>query len=139
MKRILVCVDGSERQAAVVKLAREMAEKLGAQLTLFRAVGLPVEYPAGILAVSPDEVAGLLERAAREQLQALARELPPALVAGVRVELGSAWRAICAAARELDADLIVIGSHGYGGIDRLLGTTAAKIVNHADRPVLVVR
>ena len=35
--------------------------------------------------------------------------------------------------------LIVIGSHGYGGIDHLLGTTAARVVNHADRPVLVVR
>ena len=36
-------------------------------------------------------------------------------------------------------DLIVIGSHGYGAIDRVLGTTAAKVVNHADRTVLVVR
>lgn len=34
---------------------------------------------------------------------------------------------------------IVIGSHGHGGIDRVLGTTAAKLVNHADRNVLVVR
>jgi nucleotide-binding universal stress UspA family protein len=139
MKRILVAVDGSPRQAAVVKLAREVAEKMGAQLTLFRAVGLPVEYPASILAVSPDTVGELLERSARAQLDALAQELPPALVAGVRVDLGSAWRTICDAARELKADLIVIGSHGYGGIDRLLGTTAARIVNHADRPVLVVR
>jgi nucleotide-binding universal stress UspA family protein len=36
-------------------------------------------------------------------------------------------------------DLIVIGSHGYDALDRLLGTTAAKVVNHADRSVLVVR
>ena len=35
--------------------------------------------------------------------------------------------------------LVIIGSHGYGGIDHLLGTTAARIVNHADRPVLVFR
>jgi len=33
----------------------------------------------------------------------------------------------------------VIGSHGYGGLDRLLGTTAARVVNHADRNVLIVR
>ena len=37
------------------------------------------------------------------------------------------------------ADLIVVGSHGYSGIDHLLGTTAARVVNHADRSVLVVR
>jgi nucleotide-binding universal stress UspA family protein len=42
-------------------------------------------------------------------------------------------------ARAIGADLIVIGSHGYGGLDRVLGTTAARVVNHADRSVLVVR
>jgi nucleotide-binding universal stress UspA family protein len=57
----------------------------------------------------------------------------------VRVALGAPWEAVCSAAREVSADLILIGSHGYSGIDRLLGTTAAKIVNHADRPVLVAR
>ncbi len=35
-------------------------------------------------------------------------------------------------------DLIVLGSHGYGGIDRLLGTTAAHVANRAERNVLVV-
>jgi universal stress protein F len=43
------------------------------------------------------------------------------------------------AAAENDVDMIVIGSHGYHGLDRVLGTTAAKVVNHADRSVLVVR
>ena len=52
---------------------------------------------------------------------------------------GEGADAICSAAREHDVDLIVIGSHGYGILDRLLGTTAAKVVNHADRSVLVVR
>ncbi|HVU00723.1 MAG TPA: universal stress protein [Polyangiaceae bacterium] len=32
-----------------------------------------------------------------------------------------------------------MGSHGYGTLDRVLGTTAAKVVNHAARSVLVVR
>jgi nucleotide-binding universal stress UspA family protein len=35
--------------------------------------------------------------------------------------------------------LIVIGAHGYGIVDRILGTTAGRVVNHADRSVLVVR
>jgi nucleotide-binding universal stress UspA family protein len=42
-------------------------------------------------------------------------------------------------ARELSVDLIAIGSHGYSPVDHVLGTTAAKVVNHADRSVLVVR
>jgi nucleotide-binding universal stress UspA family protein len=39
----------------------------------------------------------------------------------------------------VEAALILIGSHGYSGLDHLLGTTAARVVNHADRSVLVVR
>jgi nucleotide-binding universal stress UspA family protein len=35
-------------------------------------------------------------------------------------------------------DLIVIGSHGYHGLDRVLGTTAARVSNLARRNVLVV-
>jgi nucleotide-binding universal stress UspA family protein len=48
------------------------------------------------------------------------------------------WKAILGVAERLDVDLIVIGSHGYGGLDRVLGTNAARVVNLGDRSVLVV-
>jgi nucleotide-binding universal stress UspA family protein len=57
----------------------------------------------------------------------------------VQVELGTAWRAVCDTAKADAVDLVVIGSHSYGGLDRLLGTTAAKIVDHAPCSVYVVR
>jgi nucleotide-binding universal stress UspA family protein len=51
----------------------------------------------------------------------------------------SAWRAICDAAAELAADLIVCGSRGRGGIARaLLGTTSSTLLQHAPLPLLVV-
>ena len=56
-----------------------------------------------------------------------------------RAEIGTPWRTVVAAAQREQADDIVVGSHGYGGIDRLLGTTAAKIVDHADCSVFVAR
>jgi nucleotide-binding universal stress UspA family protein len=55
------------------------------------------------------------------------------------VAVGTPWQAICEMAKTENVDLIMVGSHGYQGLDRLIGTTAAKIVNHADRSVLVVR
>ena len=61
------------------------------------------------------------------------------LAESVVVAVGSPWRTICNSAKELGVDLVVIGSHGYSPIDHLLGTTAAKVVNHADRSVFVVR
>jgi nucleotide-binding universal stress UspA family protein len=139
MKKILVAVDGSPREPQVLLTAGELAVKLDAQLVLFRAVGIPAELPASAFTMSPTEVATLVQTEARKALERRAAELPRACAARVRVELGTAWRSIVEAARAEAVDLIVIGSHGYGGIDRLLGTTAAKVVDHADRAVLVVK
>jgi nucleotide-binding universal stress UspA family protein len=139
MKRILVGLDGSPRATGVLDAAVRLARATSAKLVLFRAVGLPVEVPVVALSIAPDELAAVLEREARQALESLAGTLPADLVAGTKVALGTPWEAICAAARREEADLVVIGSHGYGGADRLLGTTAAKVVNHADRAVLVVR
>ena len=55
------------------------------------------------------------------------------------MHVGVPWDTICTVAKEDNVDLIVIGSHGYDILDRIVGTTAAKVVNHADRSVLVVR
>jgi universal stress protein F len=81
----------------------------------------------------------VLMRNARSDLERLTRDLPPARIEKLVAEPATPWDGICRAAREQAADLIVIGSHGYGGLDRLVGTTAGKVVNHADRNVLVVR
>jgi nucleotide-binding universal stress UspA family protein len=138
MRKILVAVDGSAREPVVLAAASELARQVGAKLVLLRAITLPMELPQAAFSSRPDEVLALLTRIAREALERRAADLP-GLVENVRVELGAPWSAICDAAREEDVDLIVIGSHGYGVLDRLLGTTAAKVVNHADRSVFVVR
>ena len=75
---------------------------------------------------------------ARTQLEELAQARAE-LVERLQVEIGTAWRAVCDTAKEDAVDLVVIGSHSYGGIDRLLGTTAAKIVDHSPCSVYVVR
>jgi len=139
MKTLLVALDGSERSPDVLRAAAALARRTGARLILLRAVGIPVPLPVEAYRVSPSELPGLLEQHALDWLQEVGAQLPEGLLAGVRVRLSNAWQAICDAAREEAADLIVIGAHGYGVVDRMLGTTAAKVVNHADRAVLVVR
>ena len=53
---------------------------------------------------------------------------------------GVAYEEICATAREIKADLIVIATHGYTGYKRIfLGSTAERVVQHSPCPVLVVR
>jgi universal stress protein F len=139
MKRILVPLDGSERAALVLEDAAKLAKLVGAKLVLFRAVTVAPELPHDALVATGAKLEDLLLGNARADLQRLAKQVSPELVEELVTELATPWDGICRAAKKVDADLIVIGSHGYGGLDRLLGTTAAKVVNHAERNVLVVR
>ncbi len=140
MKRILVAVDASPCAPSVIEAGIELARSSGAKLLLLRAVGLPPEpLPLNGFAAPPTQVVDGMLVTAKRDLAELARRIPIDLLEGSTTLVGVAWDAICTHARAHDVDLIVIGSHGYRFIDRIIGTTAAKVVNHADRPVLVVR
>jgi nucleotide-binding universal stress UspA family protein len=81
----------------------------------------------------------VLTRNAYGDLERLTQDIPPERIAKLLAAFATPWDGICRAARDEGVDLIALGSHGYGGLDRILGTTATKVVNHADRNVLVVR
>jgi universal stress protein F len=139
MKRILVGFDHSPRAAAVLARAASIAGATNAELYVLRAIGLPAELPADAFRSAPDEVVEQLRAESVRELERAALSLGPKQVVHVLVRVGAPWSAVCTAAREHDVDLVVVGSHGYDALDHVLGTTAAKIVNHADRSVLVVR
>jgi nucleotide-binding universal stress UspA family protein len=123
----------------VLDAAIMIGQRNAAQLILFRSVGIPRELPKEAYSMDPEEIPALLERQATLALEQLLATVPPEQRGAVRVVVGTPWQSIERAATEGDVDLIVIGSHGYQTLDRVLGTTAAKVVNHADRAVLVVR
>lgn len=139
MKKMLVALDGSPREREILSSAIALGRKTGARLLLFRSVGVPSELPAEAFSVAPEEIPAMLESRAKRDLERLEADVPSEIRGGTRVLVGTPWQSIERAAGEEDVDLIVVGSHGYGTLDRVLGTTAAKVVNHADRAVLVVR
>lgn len=139
MQRILVALDASSRAAFVLGTAADLAKRVGAKLTLLRTVGLPPEVDQEVLVHSAESVIDSMTGRAKKELEALAASAPPGVVDAFDVRIGVPWSAICEHAKDVNADLVVLGSHGYSGIDRVLGTTAAKVVNHCDRSVFVVR
>jgi nucleotide-binding universal stress UspA family protein len=139
MKRILVGLDGSARAPAVLEAAKKIAAAHDGQLTLVRAVGLPPDVPQDFWKTTDEPLLEVLKRHARTYLDETAARVAPGSLAGSEVLIGTPWQAVCDAAKRAHADIVVIGSHGYSGLDRLLGTTAAKIVNHAPCTVVVVR
>jgi universal stress protein F len=138
-KTILVALDGSPRAPNVLARAVVMAHEEGTQLVLMRAIGLPADVPQDMWKTTDRPLLEVLEERAKTYLNECAEEVPAPVRGGIRVVVGSPWHSICETARGLRADLVVLGSHGYSGIDRLLGTTAAKVVDHAPCSVLVVR
>jgi universal stress protein F len=139
MKRILVALDGSPRAPAVLAAAAQLAQLANAKLVLFRAIGMPPELAPDFLTIPPLRIEETLRSEAEAFLEQCATTVDRSLIEAITTATATAWDGIVRQARAVDADLIVIGSHGYGGLDRLLGTTAAKVVNHADRSVLIVR
>ncbi len=139
MKRILVALDASPRAVLVLDAAVDLARRTGAKVTMFRSVSLPPEIPTQLYMSSDGDLKQLLTDTARKELEALSTKVPAELLEAITVEVASPWDGICRAGKAIEADLIIVGSHGYHGLDRILGTTAAKVVNHADRSVLVVR
>lgn len=138
IRRILVGLDSSERAAQVFATAAEIATVFGAELILLRIVAVPPEFPAAGAGTEPDALPAILVREASDELRALAATRP-ATRCTARVEVSeNAPRILVSQADALDVDLVVIGSHGYRGLDRILGTTAAYVVNHAHRNVFVV-
>jgi len=141
VRRILVGLDGSPREPLVLAAAQELALRFDATLCLVRAVGLPPEVPPEAWQGPTQTLKEYLETLARDELERRAKDLCEALRARCTLEVvvATPWEALCLCAQAHDADLIVIGSHGYGGLARILGTTAARVVNHALCSVFVVR
>ena len=139
MKRILVCLDASPRAFFVLSSAVDMAQRLGARIAVLRVHGIPPEMDNLMSVQAGADLLETMTARAKLDLSVLLEGVPAALVEGTHVHVGTPWDTICREAEGLDCDLVVLGSHGYSGFDRILGTTAAKVVNHCKRSVLVVR
>jgi universal stress protein A len=142
--RILVPTDFSETSDAALRYARTLAETFSASLHLVHAFEDP--YAAGALA---PEVYGAVPQELRDSaLQLAATNLDERLSTADRdrfrgttaVVMGAPAAAIVKYATDHGIDLIVMGTHGRGGVAHLLlGSVAEKVVRTAPCPVLSVR
>lgn len=136
--RILVGLDGSPREPKVLDAAVELARLHDAELHLVRAMSVPVSVPAMIWTLQGEDLASFLVEHGDKELATVEEK-----ITGVKTQrhtrVGQPHDVLIDVATELEADLVVIGTHGYDRIDRFLGTTAGKVVNRAPCSVHVVR
>ena len=136
--RILVAVDHSEMSDRAVLAARDLAVLSNGEVWLLHLREREMGLKTGVLVPNePTEEANAEVSASVEVLTQ----------AGVKAHgkvrntiFGYAAREIVSYAKQVDADVIVMGSRGRGDMaGLLLGSTAHKVIHLSDRPVLVVR
>jgi nucleotide-binding universal stress UspA family protein len=138
-QKVLIAVDEDPIAAHAAEVGMELAHSLHAQVALTYVID-----PALILGPEAGIAADELITAARQDAARLVADFRARLQADAHalafVPVGSPASEIVKAAKEWQADLIVIGSHGRRGVTRaLVGSVAEGIVRHAPCPVLVVR
>lgn len=139
VKSILATTDFSKESLAGVKIAAALAEKLKAGVTLLHVVEPPARLAgleslllarneAGVMAQMRSKVAALSES-----------ERKGKVTISSAVRTGKPFHEISTAATELEADMIVMATHGHSGAKRMLmGSTAERVVRHAPCPVFTV-
>ena len=142
-KHILGPVDGSATSLAAVDKAAELAKAFGAVVT---AVYVIDPYPfTGVgseFAYGQDQYLNAARAEARAAMEGAAKRLQDAGVqAETRViESHAVWRGVIEAIEACGADLVVMGSHGRRGLERLvLGSVTQSVLSHTKVSTLVVR
>lgn len=145
-KTILFATDFSEGSEKAVEHARTLAQLTGAKLHLFHVITELSDkrrkrVPADVIDTFIREVT----RQATEDMEAFCHQHFSDLSShGVDVshsiEVGTGYTAILDQAKQLNADMVIMGTHGRSGIEKVLvGSTAERVVRNALIPVLTVR
>jgi len=144
IKRILFATDFSENSHWALKYALSFAQKYDAKLFILHIIQQP-SYPLGMYAeISFDamdkfnrNLSGVTEKEMQELCQ---NDLGDFKNYEAIILTGTPFLEIIRTAKEKEADLIVVGTHGRTGLDHVLfGSTAEKVVRKASCPVVSVR
>lgn len=134
-RHILLTTDFHDTEKKCVQKAAEMAQQYGAKMTLVHVVEpLPAYAMSYMGSVNLEEE---MLTQAQTNMEEFVKENGLTEVEQ-RVELGSIKACILKLAKDENIDLIIIGSHGRHGLERLLGSTASAVLQGAQCDVLVV-
>jgi nucleotide-binding universal stress UspA family protein len=137
-QNVLALTDGSEFSRKALRYAVEICHRFGARLYLLTVIEKPPSFVTGEVS---REILEATEDALRSELGTCSIYCETSgLSCHAEVRKGHAFEEIIRYAEEIDADLIVMSTHGRTGLPHvLLGSVAGKVVRHAPCPVMTIR
>jgi nucleotide-binding universal stress UspA family protein len=139
IRTILVPTDFSDISEAALAYGCAMAERLGARVHVLAVVESPWARDFAYVPPAAEMIEDLRQRA-ESKLSHAVESSRPGVIAGALVRTGEPFDQIIRAAEELDADLIVMGTHTRGLASRLLlGSITQKVLHAAACPVVTLR
>ncbi|HVT88344.1 MAG TPA: universal stress protein [Tepidisphaeraceae bacterium] len=139
LKRILIPIDNGKPAARAVEAAVELAMQVRARLAILHVIDVTAAYMPE-LGTPNQNILGQLRRDGERLMASTMSRLPASLKCEQIVVEGEPAGAIISAAREWNADLIVIGNDSRGRSGHfLLGTTADAVIRRAPCPVMALR
>jgi nucleotide-binding universal stress UspA family protein len=145
--KILLATDGSDYSKVAVDAVADRPWPVGSELKIISVMEAPY-VPTTDVWVLPDNYYNDLEEAAKAQAQAAVKDAADEIKSSKTAELetitevksGAARNVILDEAERWGADLIILGSHGYSGLQRfLLGSVSHAVATHAHCSVEIVR
>lgn len=141
-KRILVPVDFSEYSKHALDHAILLAREFDSELVLVyvaESAVYPADFGFGQVTI-PSFERELADRGKKELERLIKEKVGESIPARAIVKTGRPFIEILNTAGEIDADLIIIATHGHTGMEHMIfGSTAEKVVRRATCPVLTVR
>lgn len=137
--KILLALDLASHAEELCRKAEELAALHQSQLAMVHVIEPVVSDSAfDTMPPLPVDFDDVMLKKARERLEQLGEKhaVDPA---SRYLEIGVPKREITRIAKDMQADLIIVGSHGRHGVELLLGSTANAVLHHAHCDVLAVR
>lgn len=141
IKKILCAIDFSDSSAQVAEYAAHLAGALQARVVvLYVAPSLNQYVGFHVPPSSIENFVGGIVDGAEQTMEVFINDNFSNMDVSGKVNAGYAAEEILSTAKAEDADMIVMGTHGRKGIDRILfGSVAEKVVKAAEIPVLTIR
>jgi len=155
IKHILYATDLSENARFAFGYAASLANRYGAQITILHVLEelspttmlligdiVGEKRLASLRSEKEQEIIASIQKSLEDFTAAFGRETPqcPFTVGQIIVETGHPVGRIIANAEKIDADMIVMGSHGQGMLEQVvIGSTSRRVLRRCKKPVLVIR